>query len=90
MGLTAKNGGEVVATFPVTDDHQVMLVTDKGQLIRTPVREVRQTGRSAQGVIVFRVGEGESVISVAWLIQEEDDEGGEIAETGAAGVSSEE
>jgi DNA gyrase subunit A len=74
MGLTSKNGGEVVATFPVTDDHQVMLVTDAGQLIRTPVKDVRFTGRSAQGVIVFRVGESESVISVAWLIQEDEDE----------------
>jgi DNA gyrase subunit A len=74
MGLTSKNGGKVVATFPVTDSHQVMLVTDSGQLIRTPVKDVRFTGRSAQGVIIFRVGEGESVISVAWLIQDEDEE----------------
>src|SRR5690606_33010243 len=66
MGLTKKNGGRVVATFPVTDEHQVMLVTDGGQLIRTPVRDVRFTGRSAQGVIIFRVGDDEEVISVAW------------------------
>lgn len=74
MGLTEKNGGEVVATFPVTDDHQIMLVTDGGQLIRTPVRDVRFTGRSAQGVTLFKVAEGESVVSVGWLIQEEEDE----------------
>src|SRR6185369_13852990 len=36
MSLTAKNGGKVVATFPVSDNHQIMLVSDKGQLIRTP------------------------------------------------------
>ncbi|MFN3827138.1 MAG: DNA gyrase subunit A [Micavibrio sp.] len=74
MGLTEKNGGEVVATFPVTDDHQIMLVTDGGQLIRTPVKDVRFTGRSAQGVTLFKVAEGESVVSVGWLIQEEEDE----------------
>ena len=73
MGLTDRNGGRIVATFPVTDDHQVMLVTDAGQLIRTPVRDVRFTGRSAQGVIIFRVGEAENVISVAWLIQDEEE-----------------
>jgi DNA gyrase subunit A len=74
MGLTAKNGAEVVATFPVTDDHQIMLVTDGGQLIRTPVSQVRFTGRSAQGVTLFKVAEGEKVVSVAWLIDEEGDE----------------
>ena len=77
MSLTKKNGGEVVATFPVTDSHQIMLVTDKGQLIRTPVENVRTTGRSAQGVTIFKVGDGENVVSVAWLVQEEEDEEGE-------------
>jgi DNA gyrase subunit A len=75
MGLTKKNGGEVVATFPVTDNHQVMLVSDKGQLIRTPVTDVRFTGRSAQGVTVFRVAEDEQVVSVAWLVEDEAEEG---------------
>ncbi|MGH1455606.1 MAG: DNA gyrase subunit A [Alphaproteobacteria bacterium] len=75
MSLTKKNGGEVVATFPVTDDHQIMLVTNKGKLIRTPVENIRTTGRSAQGVTVFKVDADESVVSVAWLIQDEDEEG---------------
>ncbi len=76
MSLTDKNGGEVVATFPVTDSHQIMLVTDKGQLIRTRVENIRITGRSAQGVTVFKVGKDENVVSVAWLIQEDEDENG--------------
>ncbi len=74
MSLTSKNGGEVVATFPVTDSHQIMLVTDKGKLIRTPVSTIRTTGRSAQGVTVFKVDSDENVVSVAWLVQDEDDE----------------
>ncbi|MCB1531561.1 MAG: DNA gyrase subunit A [Alphaproteobacteria bacterium] len=74
MSLTKKNGGEVVATFPVTDSHQIMLVSDQGQLIRTRVENIRITGRSAQGVTVFRVAEGENVVSVAWLIQEDDED----------------
>lgn len=73
MSLTEKNGGEVVATFPVTDNHQIMLVTDAGQLIRTPVSTIRTTGRSAQGVTIFRVEPNEKVVSVAWLIQDDDD-----------------
>jgi DNA gyrase subunit A len=84
MNLTAKNGGEVVATFPVTDNHQIMLVTDKGKLIRTPVKDVRITGRSAQGVTIFRTADDEKVVSVAWLIEEENgDAPGEEAEVGA-------
>lgn len=75
MGLSAKNG-EVVATFPVTTEHQIMLVSDGGQLIRTGVADIRITGRSAQGVTLFRVDEGEKVISVAWLREEEDEEAG--------------
>ncbi len=73
MSLTDKNGGEVVATFPVTNSHQIMLVTDRGQLIRTPVENVRTTGRSAQGVTIFKVGADENVVSVAWLVQEDEE-----------------
>ena len=73
MSLSKKNGGEVTATFPVTDDHQIMLVSDKGQLIRTPVDKVRFTGRSAQGVTIFRVDKDEKVVSVAWLVADEED-----------------
>ncbi|MCS5596296.1 MAG: DNA gyrase subunit A [Alphaproteobacteria bacterium] len=73
MDVTDKTG-EVVATFPVTPEHQIMLVTDGGQMIRTGVTDVRITGRSAQGVKLFTVGKGESVVSVASLIEEEDDD----------------
>lgn len=77
INLTAKNGGSVVATFAVTDAHQIMLVTDKGKLIRTPVETIRITGRSAQGVTIFKVGEDENVVSIASLIEEEGEESGE-------------
>ena len=46
---------------------------DGGQLIRMPVRDIRFTGRSAQGVTLFKVAEDETVVSVAWLIDEEGD-----------------
>jgi len=76
MELTDKNGGEVVATFPITDDHQVMLVTDGGQLIRMSVRQVRIVGRKTQGVTLFRVGKGEKVVSAASLIDDGENEEG--------------
>lgn len=78
MTLTKKNGGELVASFPVTNDHQLMLISDAGQMIRMPVSGVRFTGRSAQGVTLFKVAKDEQVVSVAWLIQEDDEEGDEV------------
>lgn len=77
MSVTEKTG-EVVATFPVTDDHEVMLVTDQGKMIRTPIHDVRFTGRSAQGVTIFKVAKGEKVVSVAGLVQEDDDDAADV------------
>jgi DNA gyrase subunit A len=82
MEVTDKTG-QVVATFPVSDDHQIMLVTDGGTTIRTPVVDVRVIGRSTQGVRLFTVGKGEKVSSVAWLIEEHDDESVEVIEGSA-------
>ncbi|MCI5060419.1 MAG: DNA gyrase subunit A [Alphaproteobacteria bacterium] len=70
MNLTGKTG-DMAATFPVTDDHQVMLISDAGQMIRMPVKDVRHTGRSTQGVKLFNVSGDEKVVSVAWLIEED-------------------
>ncbi len=85
MALTAKNGGAVVATFPVTDSHQIMLVTDGGQLIRTPVDTIRFTGRSAQGVTLFKVAGDEKVVSVGWLVEDEGDDAVDAVDAGDAG-----
>jgi DNA gyrase subunit A len=74
MTLTDKTGAALAAAFPVADGHQIMLVTDAGQMIRTPVADIRVTGRAAQGVTLFRLAEGERVVSVAWLAEEADEE----------------
>jgi DNA gyrase subunit A len=50
-----------------------MLVTDGGQLIRCPVHDVRVVGRKTQGVVLFKVAEGERVVSVAHLAEEEEE-----------------
>jgi DNA gyrase subunit A len=59
-----ERNGPVCASFPVEDSDQIMLVTDGGQLIRTPVAGIRVAGRNTQGVTIFRTGEGERVVSV--------------------------
>jgi DNA gyrase subunit A len=62
--------GKLVASFPVDENDQIMLVTDGGQLIRCPVDDIRIAGRSTQGVIVFNTAEGERVVSVERLGEE--------------------
>ena len=74
MAITEKNG-RLVASFPVEDSDQIMLVTDGGQLIRCPVDGIRIAGRSTQGVIVFSTAEGERVASVERLSEEGEENG---------------
>ena len=56
--------GRLVASFPVEETDQLMLVTDAGQLIRCAVSEISIKGRKTRGVIVFNTAEGERVVSV--------------------------
>jgi DNA gyrase subunit A len=64
---TSERNGEVVASFPVGDEDQILLVTDGGQLIRCPVADIRIAGRNTQGVTLFKTAEGERVVSVSRL-----------------------
>ncbi|GLQ07436.1 DNA gyrase subunit A [Sneathiella chinensis] len=71
---TSKRNGQVVATFPVLPDNQIMLVTNGGKLIRTPIADIRIAGRNTQGVTLFKTAEGEKVVSVTALEDKSDDE----------------
>ena len=75
---TSDRNGMVVATFPIAASDQIMLVTDGGQLIRSPVHDIRIASRRTQGVTLFKVSEDERVVSVAWLpdVGEDDDGNG--------------
>jgi DNA gyrase subunit A len=70
-----KRGGRLAASFPVEDGDQILLVTDQGQLIRTPVSQVRMVGRNTSGVIIFRTGADEHVVSVDRLVDSGEDDG---------------
>lgn len=76
MAVNDRNGG-LIASFPVEDSHQIMLVTDGGQLIRCPVDGIRIAGRATQGVIVFKTAEAEKVVAVEGIseVDDEDEEG---------------
>lgn len=76
MSVNNRNGN-LVASFPVEEADQIMLVTDKGQLIRCPVEGIRIAGRSTQGVIVFDTAEDEHVVSVEHITEEAENGNGE-------------
>lgn len=70
----AMRGGNLIASFPVDMADQIMLATSKGQSIRCPVEGISFRSRSAGGVKVFDTGKGETVVSVAWIADQDDDE----------------
>ena len=79
--VAGKRDTEVVASFPVAEEDEIMLVTDGGQLIRCPVEGIRKVGRDARGVTIFRLGDGERVVSAARLA--------DVNGNGAAGEAAE-
>jgi len=76
MEMGERNGA-IVAAFPVEESHQVMMVTNGGQVIRMPIHDVRIAGRKTLGVTLFRVGADERVVSVASIEEEENGTNGE-------------
>lgn len=74
---TTDRNGPVVAAFAIEETDQIMLVTDGGQLIRTPVNDIRIAGRATQGVTIFRTREDEKVVSVGRIEDVDGDEGDE-------------
>lgn len=85
-----ERNGKLVASFPVSETDQIMLVTDGGQVIRVPVdagagNRIRIAGRSTQGVTIFDTAAGEKVVSVECV---SDDGEGEEAEAGPAAEES--
>ena len=61
---TSERNGGVVASFPVDEDEEIMLVTNKGKLIRLPVKGIRIAGRVTQGVTLLNTEKTERVVSV--------------------------
>ena len=71
--MTDKNGA-VVGIKSVTDADQLLLITERGQLIRIKVNGIRETGRAAQGVRVIQLEEGDRVVGLAKLAESDDGE----------------
>ena len=71
--VTEKNG-PVAGIKSVTDADQLLLITQRGQLIRIKVKDIRETGRAAQGVRVIQLEEGDRVVGVAKLAEPDETE----------------
>lgn len=70
MKLTDKNG-DIIDIKPVTDKDDLMIITDKGQVIRTRISGISLMGRTTQGVRLIKLKEGENVVAVSNVAEEE-------------------
>ncbi|MCM8794420.1 MAG: DNA gyrase subunit A [Candidatus Omnitrophica bacterium] len=72
LKVTKKNG-DALTLLTVSDKDEIMLITHQGQLIRCPVKEIRTTGRAAQGVRLMRLGAKDTLASVATVVPDEEE-----------------
>jgi DNA gyrase subunit A len=73
MKTTEKTGG-VAGALTVRDDDELMLITNKGKMVRTRIKEIRETGRNAQGVKLIDLRAGEVLQGIAPVVSDKDDE----------------
>lgn len=71
---TGERNGDLVAATLVSESDDLMLITSGGVLIRTKVEQIRETGRAAAGVKLINLDEGETLVSLERVAEEEDDE----------------
>ena len=72
--MTSEKNGEVVDCFVVKDNDEIILVSDKGQIIRVNVNQIRIAGRSTKGVSIFKIPESDRIVSVSRIQEFENDE----------------
>ncbi|MBB6465195.1 DNA gyrase subunit A [Aminobacter lissarensis] len=76
--------GKLIATFPIGNDDQIMLVSDGGQVIRVPVDGIRTASRATKGVTIFNTADGEKVVSVERISEPQGEDDGDEAADGEA------
>jgi DNA gyrase subunit A len=70
--VTGKNGA-AVGMKTVSDKDELMLITEKGMIVRSPIKDIRSTGRSTQGVRLMKLDKGDKIASVAKIVPEDED-----------------
>ncbi len=74
---TSKRNGEVIGAIKAADDDEVMLISNAGTLVRTPVEDISVMSRNTQGVTLIRLGEGEKLVQIEPVAVDSDDEADE-------------
>ena len=75
---TTDRNGKVVAVIPVSEAHEIMMITRNGIIIRTGIDELREIGRNTAGVRMIKVGEDDTVVSAARIIKDDSDDVEEV------------
>lgn len=86
---TSKRNGDLVSATQVTDDDDVMLISDRGTLVRTPVNGVTSVGRNAQGVTLINLSKGEQLVGIERIVELHSDDDVEQKDTDETVVATE-
>ncbi|HEV3271563.1 MAG TPA: DNA gyrase subunit A [Candidatus Methylacidiphilales bacterium] len=70
---TNEKTGRVVGALTVIDKDEIMLLTQQGQMVRTPVKDIREAGRNTQGVKLINLNTGDKLTAIARVISESDE-----------------
>ncbi|MFG0331340.1 MAG: DNA gyrase subunit A [Phycisphaerales bacterium] len=76
---TTDRNGRVVAVRSVSDENDIMVISEQGMIVRTPAGEISRIGRNTQGVRIVNLKTGDHVISVARVVEDDADEPDEVA-----------
>ena len=71
--ITNERNGKVIYVKEVTDEDEIMLTSKEGMMVRVPVIDIRIQGRNTMGVTIMRLNEGDKVVSVAKIVEEEEE-----------------
>ena len=78
--ITNERNGKVIWVREVFDEDQLMLTSKDGMMVRIPVKDIRIQGRNTMGVTIMRLNEGDKVVSVAKIVEEDEEEESEPIE----------
>jgi DNA gyrase subunit A len=71
---TGEKTGDVVGALTVRESDEIMLITNKGQMVRTRVKEIRAVGRNTMGVKLMNLREGEKLQAIAPVVSQAEEE----------------
>jgi DNA gyrase subunit A len=65
VNIRLRENETVLGVVQITDEDELMMTTERGQLVRIPVHEIRRVGRAAKGVIIMRLNDGDRITGIS-------------------------